>query len=493
MAIFRRSEKPPAGGDDGQPAGPTEEDIAKAKSWFARGREMAEKKNYDYAIECYISGLEFWPDAVEEGHKPVLAAALFRGPQKVSFGDTMKFKTNDKDPKKAMLNAERLLAKEPRNPNYMEPLFRNAAKARLDNTVMWIGEQLWDAASREEKPSPARFQTLREVYEELSDRLVNDNPAMALEALQRAYNAQDRVAKLRPQDMQASTEARHLAGKLTILKGKYGSAESFRDSVRDSDTQREIHDKERLVQSDERLEELIANARREYEANPTDNRAISNLVELLCRRENEADELKAIDILVKAYKDSNEYRHRVRAEDIRIKQLNRRVRNAKAKGDAEAYREARVKLLSFELDVYKNRVKQYPTDLRLRYELGRRLFQGKRYDDAIPMLQEARSDPKTRTSCSLYIGRCFYEKGYYAQAIDILREAIAGHDIPEDELGKDLQYWLGRSQEGAKLIDDALKTYGQLIQWDYNYRDVRKRIDDLHRPSAQSADEADNG
>ena len=34
----------------------------------------------------------------------------------------------------------------------------------------------------------------------------------------------------------------------------------------------------------------------------------------------------------------------------------------------------------------------------------------------------------------------------------------------------------------ANTFGDALKTYGQLIQWDYKYRkgDVRKRIDELN-------------
>lgn len=46
---------------------------------------------------------------------------------------------------------------------------------------------------------------------------------------------------------------------------------------------------------------------------------------MLCRRDNEASEKKAIDILVKAYKESDEYSYRQRAEDIRIRQLRRKA------------------------------------------------------------------------------------------------------------------------------------------------------------------------
>jgi len=59
-----------------------------------------------------------------------------------SFVDGMKYKTMGRDAKKAMLNAEMLLSKDPRHISYMEALLKNAAKARYQATVMWIGEIL---------------------------------------------------------------------------------------------------------------------------------------------------------------------------------------------------------------------------------------------------------------------------------------------------------------------------------------------------------------
>lgn len=466
----------------------SDEDLRKAREWFARGQDMASKKNFDYAVECYLQGLGFWPDAVEEGHKPCYAAALFRGPKKVGFTDQMKFPTSGKDPKQAMLNAEQLLSRQPRNIGYMEALFKNAARGRFDATTMWIGEMLADAAVREEKTNPARFVTLRQVYEGLGDAAQDSEPVLAITAYDRAVDALSKLRALKPQDMEISTDLRDVAGKLTILKGKYSSAESFRDSVRDTEAQKELHDRDRLVQADSRLEELIANAQMHYAAHPTDRKGIFELVELLCRRDNEQEEKKAINILVKAFKESNEYSYKLRAEDIRIRQLKRLERQIEAKGDREAIQHHRRDQLKFELNVFKDRTRHYPTDMRIRYRYGEMLFKaGKydpaKYDEAIPVLQEARSDPKVRFNCSLYIGRCFYEKGYYSQAVDTFREAIASYETPDDALGKELHYWLGRAYQDDKQVPEALKTFGQLIQWDYNYRngDVRKRIDDLKK------------
>jgi tetratricopeptide (TPR) repeat protein len=456
----------------------SDEDIRKAREWFSRGQDMASKKNYDYAIECYLQGLGFWPDAVDEGHKPCYAAALFRGPKKVGFADSMKLKSA-RDPKTAMLLAEGLLCKEVRNPHYMEVVFRNAAKARFDATAMWIGEMLNEAAMREEKTNPARFQLLREVYEQLGDANADSDVAFAIAAYERGLDALSKLRNLKPQDMTIGTELRDLAGKLTILKGRYSSADSFRDSIKDTEVQKELHDRDRLVQGDERLDELIAHARATYEANPTDRKAVIDLAELMCRREDEREEREAIGILVKAYKETNEYSYRQRAEDIRIRQLRRKQRELESKGDRAAIEQHLREQVKFELDVFKSRIRHYPTDMRLRYRYGELLFRAGQYDEAIPVLQEARNDPKYRFQCSLYIGRCFYKKALYSPAIDTFKEAIAGYETPDDATGKELHYWLGRCYEADNQMPEALKTYGQLIQWDYNYRDVRKRIDDL--------------
>ncbi|HSW44712.1 MAG TPA: tetratricopeptide repeat protein [Phycisphaerae bacterium] len=474
------SDQPSTNSTDGA-ANFSEPDIARARKWFEKGQELAGKKNYDYAIESYITGLSFWPEAVDEGHKPCRAAALFRGPQKVSFTDGLKLKAGSKDPKQAMLNAEAMLAKAPGNIQYMEAVFKNAARARFDQTAMWIGEILADAADREGKPSLDRYAMMRKVYEEIGDRLQKTDPTLAIKAYERAVRALDRMRSLKPQDMTISTDLRDVSGKLTILKGQYDTADSFRDSVRDSEGQRALQDKDRVVQSDARMEELIEAAAKRLETDPADRNQINELVTLLCKRENEKDEIKAIDVLIESYKVSGDYRFKIRADDIRMAQLRRQALQLRNRGNREAVQKHLREQLRFELGVYQERNEQYPTDLRLKYEVGIRLFKAGRYDDAIPMLQEARNDPKIRGRCNLYIGRCFFEKGYHAQAVDTLKEAIRTHEPPDDDLGKDLNFRLGMACQAAGQKDDALKIYGQIIQWDYNYRngEVRKRIDDL--------------
>ena len=233
------------------------------------------------------------------------------------------------------------------------------------------------------------------------------------------------------------------------------------------------------MQADERVEQLIAQADQAFREAPDDARTLSRLVDLLCRRENEEDELRAIGLLVTQFKRTSDYRHKHNADDIRMKQLGRKVRQATKAGDEAAAKEAQVASLRFDLGVFKERVERYPTDNRVKFEYGVRLFKAGRFDDAIPAFQAARTDPKNRSACGLYLGRCFFRKGYFTQAITALKSEIEAHEHSDDDLAKGLLYWLGRSYEAAKDAKKAEQVYGEILQLDYNYKDVRARMDGL--------------
>ena len=151
----------------------------------------------------------------------------------------------------------------------------------------------------------------------------------------------------------------------------------------------------------------------------------------------------------------------------------------KKAGDHEGGKKLQVNRLRFELKVFKERLDRYPTDNRVKFEYGVRCFEAGRFDDAIPLFQAARVDPKNRTVCGLYLGRCFFRKGYNSQAIAALQEAIEDHPFKDDDLAKSMLYWLGQAQEADGNVDDCKKTYGKILQMDYNYRDVRARLKTL--------------
>jgi tetratricopeptide (TPR) repeat protein len=461
----------------------SEADKAKARKWFDRAKHLFDTRSYDYAIKCFIDGLELWPEAIEEAHQPLRVAALARrqaGGKKPGMMDSVKHSMTGKDPVKSMLNAEWLWAHDPSNISYIEGIFKNADKARCEKVLMWIGPVLREAAEAEKKPSAKRFGLLKEVYEACGDRAqARGDLAMAVAAYEHAVEALSIQKQLSPKDLSLDNVMRDLSTKLTILKGQYQTADSFKDSVRDADEQASVHDKERMVQSDERLEALITKAEKDLADNPGIPSKVTALVDLLCRRDDETQEKKAIGLLVEHFESDGDYRFKMRADDIRMRQLARRLRAAREGGDREAVKQAKIKQLQFEIPVFNERVKKYPTDLRMKYEFGVRLFSARKYDEAIPHFQNARGDPKVRTAAMLYLGRCFYEKQYHSEAIATLEEARGGHEIPDDAVAKELLYWLGRSQADSGDTQTAKKTLGVLLQLDYNYKDVRVRLEGL--------------
>ncbi len=95
------------------------------------------------------------------------------------------------------------------------------------------------------------------------------------------------------------------------------------------------------------------------------------------------------------------------------------------------------------------------------------------------MFQEAQKDPRNKISAMGKIGLCFFMKGWFSDAIDVLTQAIDFYKIKEDGIAKEMQYNLGRSYEEQGDTEKALGVYHKIAQLDFAYKDVRQRIDKL--------------
>lgn len=487
-------EKEPEINSDGPPEF-TEKDKSRARQWFKKANDLRERRDYDYAIECYISGLEFWPEAVDEGHMPLWSLAIQRqqaGGKKPGMGEKLKKPVGGKDARKALLNAEHLLAKDPTNGSYLDATLKNAHKADLPETLKWIAPKAFDSIRKEKKPSAGRFKAFRQVMVDAAER-ANDReaPHFAAWCYELAVNAVEFLMARNPADMTLRDDQRDLAGRLTIARGKYGDSDSFRDSLQDADKQKLLHDGERAKQADNTLEALIDAAREAHEAEPTVAGKINAYVDALLKPERRKEERIAIEVLMKAFGEASNYSFKSRADDIRLRQLRRQSRKWKEKArttgveeDRQQYRLAVMEESQSERDIFRERVKKYPTDLRLKFHLGKALFGSREYDEAIPLLQEAQADPASRKRCHLMIGRSFFEKGAHTQAAEVLSEALEQHETKDDELGKTMLYWAARAYEGGGKVDEARAAFGKLLRIDYNYADgdARERHDKLKEP-----------
>ena len=81
-------------------------------------------------------------------------------------------------------------------------------------------------------------------------------------------------------------------------------------------------------------------------------------------------------------------------------------------------------------------MENYPTDLAPKYEYALRLMRNKRYNEAIPLFQEAQRDPRRKIAAMDKIGYCFFLKGWYADAVDVFTQAIDAYEIKDDATGQ---------------------------------------------------------
>lgn len=452
-----------------------EEDRKKAVAFFEKGTAVAGTGNYDYSIEMFQQGLSLDPESVE-AHQQLRDISLRRkasGGKALGMLSAMSLKKSTKDDKQNMLNAEKLLAYDPGNTDYMLSLMQAAFAAGFWDTVMWIGPILQKAESDlpEKKQDIRKFHALKNTYRELKQF------KLAVDACQSAV-------LLRPDDMDLQTEMKHLAAQHTMDEGKYGVAKSFRESVRDMDTQRELLDKDKDVRTDEIMTRQIAAAEAEWQNDPEEPGKIMKLVDALIRTEEATQEARAIDLLQSAFDRTRQFRFRQHIGRIKLAQLARQERALRARLAKNSSDEAlRSEYRAFarqrneeELQEFTLWAENYPTDLTIKFEIARRHFMLEHYSEAIPMFQQSRQDPKYRTDAGIFLGRSFLEAGFVDEAVETLKALIEEYQLKGDDRSKEMYYQYARALEQQGDNPPALKAYSQVAQWDFNYRDVQSRI-----------------
>jgi thioredoxin-like negative regulator of GroEL len=486
------SEGPPAEQSTDAAVKTTAAMMAKARKFFEHAKKSAETRNYDYAVNLYADGLLLWPDAVEEGLKPLRVVATARkldGGKPAGFLAARKFPIGGKDHKRSVNNALRLFGLDPTNITHMQQILTLASIAKLDRVVAWIAPVLAEAYSTMTKKLPESHYA-----ESCSAMAYSADLAMAAgfdSVATDILNANITIAQIwanqHPNSSVAPKVRSDASGKLTIVKGQFDRAEGFTDSMKDRQGQLDNYDRAKQVHTADKFAEIISRARKDWSANADSPAKLGALVDLMVKTESEIVENEAISLLEGEYGRSNDYTFKRRADEIRMKQFARRRRELTTKLAAQPESAAaRQELNEFarkqneaELVIFQNRLKQYPTDSMVKYRIGERMFSLRRFDEAIPFLQQSQSDARLKGQSRLLIGRCFFERNFLDQAIETLTAAAAEVATEGGPLALELNYWCARALEAAGRANDARKVYGQLIQTDYNYKDARQRLEQL--------------
>jgi len=194
-------------------------------------------------------------------------------------------------------------------------------------------------------------------------------------------------------------------------------------------------------------------------------------------------------ILKQALAQSKDYRYKARMDDIHMTEYRARLRELDEQIEANPDRadlKAEHKKISqeqdaFELTVYLERQRQYPTDLSIRLELGIRQHRRGLHDEAIVSFQQASRDPKRHVQALNLLGKCFYAKKLYQEAQNQFETALERHELAGDAMAKELQYNLAMTLEIQGNLPGAIEWFSRIVQQDYQYRDAAKRLESIRQ------------
>lgn len=171
---------------------------------------------------------------------------------------------------------------------------------------------------------------------------------------------------------------------------------------------------------------------------------------------------------------------RDKVQDKQIEDFEREIESNPNAPDIEEKRaqvaEIRRQRAEVVINEAKTRVDRNPTDKTLRYELGQAYFNAGLYTEAIPELQQAKSNPNMRIKAILMLGRCFGRKNMNDLAKTSLTEA-ANELVVMDAIKKEVLYELANILEKMGDREGSLEQLKEIYNADYGYKDVAKRVE----------------
>lgn len=274
-----------------------------------------------------------------------------------------------------------------------------------------------------------------------------------LKQMDKARIYYEKAVAIAPLDYEAKKGLQDLAALGTISKG-WEDTGTYRTKIKD-ERQADIYEKEaRLVKTFEEKDILIKDLEKKLSEQPDSIPLIKKLAELYTSIENYDKALELYDVI------------RIPDPDIRKEMFE--IKMAKIKNKPEL-----VKQLI--LEETRARVKEFPTHLPLRYEMGTVYMDSGMLDEAIGEFQLSIKDPKYRVLSMNNLGLCFYKKRIYDLAINQLQKA--DKELYDwDDLKKEVIYNLGMIYEAIGDKQKALTEYKKIYEQDIHFRDISKKI-----------------
>ncbi len=444
------------------------------RDMFNKGCMAFERGNYEYAIDLLMACVEAVPGFLQA--RKFLRAAeikLFQEKKGSLFsrmtGGFSSMPTymaamaalKAGKAQNALTQAEKLLRNDPLNVKYIM-LFADAAiAAGLPEAAVQTLE-----VARETYPDDADIiEHLGHLYTQL------EQPKLARQTF-------ERLCELRPHDPAAIKALKDATARESMSRDGWAKVAatggSYREILKDTEETQLLEQKAKAVLTDKDIDSLIKEVLGRLQTDP-DN--IAHYRELGRLYTQKKDFEAAVEILTRAVeKNPGDPEIDAALANAKIAGMSARAEALRAEGKVQEAEALEMEREQFRFDNLNDRVRRYPHDLKLRYELGVMLFENDYLNEAIQQLQLAQRGLQQRVSALYYLGLCFKAKNQYDLAVEQLKKALSEVGTLDDRR-KDILYELGQISETLGKREDAVSYYKQIYQMDIGYKDVAQKVE----------------
>jgi predicted Zn-dependent protease len=375
-----------------------------------------------------------------------------------------------KGPKRAIETLETVLEKEPYNRQANLVLKEAALAANWPEIGVFALRTLLEANSRDTKV----LHELGRLYRQLGD---HDQEV-------EIYN---QITAINPFDAEALRQGKDASAHGSMKRGGWTQAESYRDLIKDKEVAVSLEQQSRMRLTGESLDQQIAETYARHKAEPANVDLARRLGMLNEQKEDFETAIGWYQYAADLTKGADAGLVR-KASDLKIKCLEREIAvhedflsthdpaSESYPKRSEQLKAAKAKRAEFVIADARERVARNPTDLQLRFELGKDLFNAGNFREAVPELQRARQNPHARLKAINLLGRCYGELEMLDLAVKQLEEG-SKEMLSMDAMKKEMVYNLGLVYERMDEQEKSLACMKQIYEVDYGYRDVARRVE----------------
>lgn len=453
-----------------------------ANQWWRKGTDALAKQNWDYAIDAFGRAIEQVPENL-------VYRQSYRGAICKKYGDNK----SGARMSGAKLMGTRTRIKKARMQSKWEQVDQEATKGLAVNP--WdpsLNAEIAEACSNLGYSDAAQFFFEKALEGDPDNKHYNRQLALLLEErgnYARAIDCWAKIFKLDPLNTEARSKMTQLQAR-TVMEGGYDSAKSTQE-VRSG--QHTAYDEARSGRTsgaaagavDGPGMSLEADLQRAIRKEPAN---VQNYLKLADYYKRDKNLEQAHETFQKALEVSGDPNVREQLEDVELAMLERNLDLAKeaarANPDDETAKKNRValarELIQRQLEVFSARSERYPKDTSIKFELAKLHMRLQKWGQAIPLLQQASSDPRHEEEVLVALGECFLSEKKTPLAKRQFEKVLPKlnlHDHPD--LLKKTRYVLGRLEEEAENYAAAEEHYNEILAIDYEYRDVLKRLEKM--------------